>query len=84
MPSRPRSAAACGGDALGGPGGVVEEGDFGVEDGLEAGEAVVDLGGELGVGGFVVVGLVGVRVMVDAEFLGDAGDVWRRGLRGRG
>ena len=40
--------AAFGGDVAGGPGGVFEEGDVGVADGLEAGEAVLDLGVELG------------------------------------
>ncbi len=65
-------AAAGGSDALRGPDGVLEEDDFGVEDGLEAGEAVLDLGGELGVGGFVLGGWG--EGDGDAEFLGDAGD----------
>ena len=45
---------------------------------FEAGEAVGDLGSELGFGGFV--GLVGVRCDFDAVFLGDAGDVGAGGV----
>src|SRR5207253_8723110 len=45
--------AAGGGDAEGSPGGLVQEGDGGVAYGFEAGEAVCDLGAEMGFGGFV-------------------------------
>ena len=45
----------------------------GVADGLEAGEAIDDLGLELGVCGFV--GLGWGEVDLDFVFLGDAGDV---------
>ena len=73
--------AAGGGDAEGSPGGFVEESDGGLADGFEAGEAVDDLGAELGFGGFV--GLGGGEGDLDAVLLGDAGDAGRRGLRGR-
>ena len=46
--------AAGGGDAEGSPCGFVEESDGGVADGFEAGEAIDDLGAELGFGGFVM------------------------------
>ena len=47
-------AATGGGDALGGPGGLIEKNYLGGQDGFEAGEAVLNLGGELGVGSFVL------------------------------
>ena len=48
---RPERFAAGGGDADGGPCGLVEESDGGVAYGFEAGEAVGDLGAEVGFGG---------------------------------
>src|SRR5258705_7795817 len=45
--------AAGGGDAEGSPCGLVEESDGGVAYGLEAGEAVCNLGAEMDFGGFV-------------------------------
>jgi hypothetical protein len=71
-------AAAFGGDLLWGPGGSVGEGDGGVADGLEAGQAVDDLGLEPGFG---VVGGVGEGDgYFDEVFLGDAGDVGAGGF----
>jgi hypothetical protein len=74
--------AAGGGDAEGSPGGLVEESDRGVAHGLKAGEAVGDLGFELGAevgfGGFVL--LCGGELDFDAMFLGDAGDVGAGGF----
>jgi len=49
-------AAAGGSDLLGGPCRRGEDRDGGLADGLEAGEAVGDLGAELGLGGFGGVG----------------------------
>ncbi len=71
------AAAGCG-DARGGPAGLVEEVDGGVTDGLEAGEAVGDLGAQVGNGGFGWVG--GDEVDVDDGFCGDAGDVGAGGF----
>lgn len=71
------ATAGCG-DARGGPAGLVEEVDGGVTDGLEAGEAVGDLGAEVGNGGFGWVG--GDEVDVDDGFCGDAGDVGAGGF----
>ena len=71
--------AARGGDVAGSPCGFAEEGDGCVADGFEAGEAVGDLGGELGVGGFA--GLRWSEFDCDAMFLGDAGDVCTGGIR---
>src|SRR5882757_4981582 len=45
--------AAGGGDAEGSPCGLVEESDGGVAHGFKAGEAVGDMGAEMGFGGFV-------------------------------
>ena len=66
-------AAAGGGDLLGCPGGSREDADGGLADGLEAGEAVGDLGAELGLGVFGGVGEG--EGEVDAVFAGDSGDV---------
>ena len=71
-------AAAFGGDLLWGPGGIVGEGDGGLADGLEAGEAVDDLGAELGFGG--VCGVGEGEGDLDAVLLGDAGDVCAGGV----
>jgi hypothetical protein len=65
--------AAGGGDVERGPGGFVEESDDGVAYGLEAGEAIGDLGLKLGVGVFGWIG--GSELDLDAVFLWDAGDV---------
>jgi hypothetical protein len=70
--------AAGGGDAEGTPCGLVEESDGGVAYGLEAGEAVLDLGLELGFGGFVC--LRGGELDFDVVFLGDAGDMGAGGF----
>ena len=57
---------------------MVEESDGGVADGFEAGQAVGDLGTEVGFGGFVFL----CRGEFDADFvfLGDAGDVGAGGF----
>src|ERR1700678_4356535 len=68
--------AACGRDVEWGPDGVVEESDYCAADGLEAGEAVDDLGFELGGGGFV--GLGWGQGDFDCVFLGNSGDVGAR------
>ncbi len=70
--------AAGGGDAEGRPCGLVEESDGGVAYGFEAGEAVCDLGAEVGFGCFVC--LRWGEFDVDAVFLGDAGDVGAGGF----
>ena len=70
--------AAGGADVERGPYGVVEESDGGAADSLQAGQAVDDLGLELGVGGFV--GLGWGQGDFDCVFLGDAGDVDARGF----
>jgi hypothetical protein len=70
--------AAGGSDAEWGPCGFVEKSDDGVTYGFEAGEAVDDLGAELGLGGLV--GLGGREFDVDFVFLGDAGDVCAGGF----
>jgi hypothetical protein len=70
--------AAGGGDAEGGPCGLVEQDDGGVTDGLEACQAVGDLGAEVGFGGLVF--LCGGELDFDAVFLGDAGDVGAGGF----
>jgi hypothetical protein len=70
--------ATGGGDAEGSPCGVVEESDGGMAYGFDAGEAVCDLGLELGVGGFVF--LSGGELDFDAMFLGDTWDVGAGGF----
>jgi len=70
--------AAGGGDAEGRPWGLIEEGDGGLAYGFEAGEAVCDLGAQLGVDGFV--GLCGGEFDLDLVFLRDAGDVGAGGF----
>ena len=71
-------AAAGGSDVVWDPAGGVEEGDVGVADGLEASEAVNDLGGQLGFGRFVGGGEgEGDR---DAVLARDAGDVGAGGF----
>ncbi len=79
LPSRPRVRRPAGVMLLRGPGGMVEEDDFGVADGFEAGEAVDDLGAGAGLRRLRLV-WVGVRVDFDAVFLGDAGDVGAGGF----
>jgi hypothetical protein len=65
-------AAADGGDVLRGPGERGEDCYGGLGDGLDAGEAVDDLGAEVGLGGFGGVG--GNEVDLDDVFLWDAWD----------
>lgn len=65
-------AAASGCDVLRSPGWSGEDGDGGLADGLETGEAVLELGGELG-GGFFG-GAGEGEVDMDAVLLGDSGD----------
>ena len=74
-------AAASRGDLLWCPGGSGEDGDGGVADGFEAGEAVGDLGAELGLGVFGGVGEG--EGEGDAVFLGDSGDVGAGGFEVR-
>ena len=64
--------SACGGDVLWSPGGCGLDGDVGLADGFEAGEAVGDLGCELGFGGFGGVG--GCEGDGEDVLLGDTGD----------
>jgi hypothetical protein len=71
-------ATAGGGDVLRRPDGRGEDGYGGLGDGLEAGQAVDDLGAEVGLGGFGGVG--GDEVDVDAVFLWDAGDAGAGGF----
>ena len=71
-------ATAGGGDLLRGPRSAVDEGDGGLADGFEAGEAVGDLGVELCFG--VVRGAGQGEGDGDAMFLGDAGDVGAGGV----
>ncbi len=63
-------------DAEGRPCGFEKEGDGGVADGLETGEAVCDLGGELLVGGFVGAG--GGEGDLDMVTIGNASDTEAR------
>ena len=65
-------AAAGGGDAKGGPGRGVLEGDGGGAESWEAGEAVEDLGAKLGFGGVVGLG-GGVRVRASRKRGGTPG-----------
>jgi hypothetical protein len=74
--------AAGRGDAERSPGGLVEESDGGVAYGFEAGEAVCDLGAEVGFGGFVL--LSWREFDFDDVFLGEAGDVGAWGFEVRG
>jgi len=76
-------AAAGWGDALRGPGGAVEDAGGGVADGVQAGEAVANLGEELLLG--VVFGAGGEdEVDDDAMPLRDAGDADTGGVQVRG
>ena len=70
--------AASGGDVLWGPGGSGLDGNAGLADGFEAGEAVGDLGAEMGFGVFSGIG----RGEGDGDdvFLGDAPDSGAGGL----
>ena len=70
--------AASWGDVEWRPDGSVEEDDGCAADGLEAGEAVDDLGLELG--GLGLVGLGWSEFDVDQMFLGDTGDVGAGGF----
>ena len=70
-------AAAKRGDVDGGPGGLVEEVDLGAADGWNAGEAVEDLGAEVGFDGVVLLG--GGEGYGDAVARGYAGDAAARG-----
>ncbi len=71
-------AATGGGDVFGRPDGRGEDGDGGLGDGFETGEAVRNLGAEVGLGGFCWVG--GDEVDLDDVFLRDAGDVGAGGF----
>src|SRR3982074_2343751 len=70
--------AAGRGDAEGRPCGLVEERDGGVAYGFEAGEAICDLGAEMGFGGFFF--LSGREFDFNDVFLGDAGDMGAGGF----
>jgi hypothetical protein len=70
--------AAGGGDAEGRPCGLVEESDGGVAYSFEAGEAICDLGAEMGFGGFVF--LSGREFDCDDVFLGDPRDMGAGGF----
>ena len=81
LPSRPRVLRPAGVMLPGSPCGLGEDGDGGLADGFEAGEAVGDLGAELGFGGFAGIGED--EVDLDVVLLRDAGDACCRGRRGR-
>src|ERR1700733_1532271 len=75
-------AAAGGGDVFGRPGGRGEDRYCGLGDGFETGEAVRNLGAEVGLGGFGGGG--GDKVDLDDVFLRDAGDVGAGGFEAAG
>jgi hypothetical protein len=72
------SSASCGRDVEGRPDGVVEDGHVGSAYGFETCEAVDDLGLELSVGDFVVLG--GSDFDLYFVFLGDARDICAGGF----
>src|SRR6266481_2454411 len=74
--------AAGGGDAEGSPCRLVKESDGDAAYCFEAGEAVCDLGAEVGFGGFVC--LCGGEFDFDGVFLGDVRDVGAGGFEGGG